>query len=301
MKKFIKKIIYFSALTLIIGNIIAFGTNYFLRKSTFYKSSFLINGFNPDNKLDYFVVGSSRGLTTLNSGLIDEKLGVKGVNLSMDDTDLKTQFLMIQHFFRSNFKADYLVLVLDANHFTKTSLELGNNDYRFAPFVNRDYVRNHFKKYENSALNILTNSNFNPFFAYSYYNLELLLPATLSAIKPKFRNKFDEFGNYSYPSSSHKEVNLNSEIKEINTEITNPIIKEVQNYLIENNCELIIYIAPYQQEKFTFNNKLEYTIINHSSVLEDKNELFYDGIHVNTKGRKQSTLFFINNFKMLIN
>jgi len=301
MKKFIKKIIYFSALVLILGNIVGFSASYFLRKSTFYKSGFLVNGFNSDKKLDYFVVGSSRGLTTINTNLIDEKLKTKGINLSMDDTDLKTQFLMIQHFFKSNFKADYAVLVLDANHFLNTSLELGSNDYRFAPFVNRDYVKNHYKKYENTTLNILTNSSFNPFFVYSYYNLELLLPAALSAIKPQFRNKFDAFGNYSYPSSGHNKSITN--FRSINnvTEITNPLIKDINNYLNENNCELIIYIAPYELEKFTFRNKLNYNIINHSSILENKKELFYDKIHVNNEGRKQSTLFFINNFKMIIN
>ncbi|MCL7764224.1 hypothetical protein MPF19_12425 [Polaribacter sp. Z014] len=301
MKKFLIKTFYYATLVFVLGNVVAFSANYFLKKSSFYKSSFLVNEFNSDKKLDYFVVGSSRGLTTLNSNLIDEKLGLKGVNLSMDDTDLKTQSLMIHHFFESNYKADYLVLVLDANHFKKTSLELGNNDYRFVPFIDRDYVKNHFKKYEKSTLNILTNSNYNPFFAYSYYNLELLLPATLSIIKPKFRNKFDKFGNYSYPSSGHENNNATFKIKEIDTEITNPIIKDIKNYLDENKCKLIIYIAPYQLEKFTFNNKLEYSIINSSSALVNKNEFFYDKIHVNNKGREQSTLIFINNFKLLIN
>ena len=219
----------------------------------------------------------------------------------MDDTDLKTQFLMVQHFFESNFKAKYLILVLDANHFLNTPSKLGSNDYRFAPFVNRNYIKNHFKKYENSTLNILTNANFNPFFAYSYYNLELLLPAALSALKPQFRNKFDAYGNYSYPSSGHEKEKSISKIKEIHTEITNPIIKEIKNYLNENNCELIIYIAPYQSEKYTFNSMLGDFVINHSAVLENKDQFFYDRIHVNNKGREQSTLFFINNFKALIN
>lgn len=300
MKKFILKIILFSVLVLILGNIIAFIANYFLGKSTFYKSSFLVNKFQTEKKIDYFIVGSSRGLTTIDTKLIDEKLSLNGINLSMDDTDLKTQFLMIQHFFESNFKADYMVLVLDANHFTKTSLALGNNDYRFIPFINRDYVRNHFKKYEKSTLNILTNANFNPFFTYSYYNLELLLPATLSILKPNFKNKFDELGNYSYPTLAYKTKKNISKIKKTTIEITNPIIKDVKNYLDENNCKLIIYIAPYQLEKFTFNSKLDIPCINHSGILENKNDLFYDPIHVNNQGREQSTLFFINNFKLVI-
>lgn len=300
MKKFILKIFFYAFLLLLIANIIGFSANYFLKRSHFYKSSFLVNKFKENKKFDYFIVGSSRGLTTLKSTIIDSTLHTKGVNLSMDDTDLKTQFLMIKHFFKSNFKADYLILTLDASHFNKTSLRLGNNDYRFVPFINKDYVRNHFKEYETSSLKILTNSNFNPFFSYSYYNLELLLPATLSVIKPKFRNKFDEFGNYSYPLSNKKAIDKLDIIKS-NQKITNPLIKKIDKYLKLNNCKLIIYIAPYAASNFIFDNNFNYEIINHSTVLNNYDNVFYDKIHVNAQGSKLATKLFTSNFKLLIN
>ena len=300
MKKFIKKVFFYAFIILLLGNIIGFSANYFLKKSSFYKSSFLVNGFNPNEKFDYFVVGSSRGLTTLKTNKIDESLGTKGINLSMDDTDLKTQFLMIQHFFESNFKADNLVLTLDASHFTNTFLDLGNNDYRFVPYINREYVRNHFKKYEKGTLKVLFNSKFNPFFSFSYYNLELFLPAALSTIKPKFRNKFDEFGNYSYPTSGVK-VDSNSKMLVSKVKITNPLINVIKNYLELNNCKLIIYIAPYKLNKYFIENDLEYSIINHSAILNKKKYLFYDVNHVNLYGSNESTRLFINNLKLFIN
>ena len=293
MRKFLKKIFIYAIVVLLIGNIIGFSANYFLKKSSFYKSSFLVNNFNPIEKFDYFIVGSSRGLTTLNTTAIDDSLNIKGINLAVDDSDLKTQFLMIKHFFQSNFKSDYLVLVLDSNHFKETSIKLGSNDYRFVPFIERDYIKEHFKKYEDKTLNILSNSDINPFFAYSYYNLELFLPSVLSVFKPRIRNRFDEFGNYSYPYSEKKATILSS--KSSNQIIKNLLLEDIDNYLKKNNCELIIYIAPYQTQNFIF-KEVGYSMINHSGILND-NKYFYDTQHVNFIGRELSTNYFIDSFK----
>ncbi|PWG04293.1 hypothetical protein [Polaribacter aquimarinus] len=298
MIKFIKKIIFYSFLTFILGNIISFSANYFLKKSQFYKPSFLVNGFNPNEKLDYFIVGSSRGLTSLDSKQIDESLDVKGINLSMDDTDLKTQFLMIKHFFKSGFKSEYLILSLDESHFINTTKNLGSNDYRFSPFIDRDYVKSHFKSYEKSILKIITNSNLNPLFNYSYHNFELLFPAVLSALKPKFRNKFDEKGNYSYPNSGVKL--LYQEPKVENLKISNPILININSFLKQNNCKLIIYIGPYFNKNYVFENNYNFTIINHSNILKDDLDYYYDYMHVNLKGRKICSNLFSLDFKSFL-
>ncbi len=299
MKKFIKKIIIYLSITLLLGNLIGFTANYFLSKSQFYKSSFLVNAFNKGEKFDYFIVGSSRGLTTLNTNLIDQKLNLKGVNLSMDDTDLKTQFLMIKHFFNSGFSSKYLILTLDESHFKSTSLNLGNNDYRFSPFIRREYVKNHFDEYEKNTLGIISNANVNPFFNYSYYNFELFLPAALSVIKPNFRNKFDAKGNYSYPNSGVKLLfEKNNAIKQ---KITNPLVKEIKEFLKTKKCKLIIYVAPYFNKEYVFDtHKINYQIINHTNILNDDLKYFYDATHVNNEGRNLCSKLFSVNFISLI-
>ncbi|MFK8059957.1 MAG: hypothetical protein AB8B78_07695 [Polaribacter sp.] len=295
MKKFIKKVVFYIISILIIGNVIAFTANYFFKKSQFYKSSFLINALNTKDTLDYFVVGSSRGLTTLNTKQIDKKLNLKGVNLSMDDTDLKTHFLMIKHFFNSGYKTNFIILTLDESSFFSTPLNLGNNDYRFSPFINRKYVKNHFTAYENSKLNVLSNSDINPFFSYSYYNFELLLPAVLSAFKPNYRNKFDDKGNYSYPNSGVRFLYEENTLQKI--KIKNPLIEEIKQYLDKNNCDFIMYISPLYNKKYSFQSSLNYKIINHTSILNDDLNYFYDYTHVNFEGRTVSTNFFTDDFK----
>jgi hypothetical protein len=292
VKKFIKKIIIFSIIIFSLGSVISLFVNHFFKKSQFYKPSFLVNNFKKDNKFDFFIAGSSRGLTSINSTLIDKKLGTNGVNLSMDDTGLNTQFLMIRHFFLSGFTSNYCILVLDESHFFNTPKKIGNNDYRFVTFSNEEYVKKYYDEFDKSSLGLLKHSNINPFFTYSYYNLELFYPGMLSAFKPNFRNKFDQKGNYSYPNSGKEFGSKNR--KEIAYIISNPLIKEIETFLIENNSKLIIYIAPYADKNLTINTS--YNLINHSYVVNN-DTLFYDNIHVNNKGREKATSLFIDSFK----
>lgn len=299
MKKFLIKISYYAILTFCIGNAIAFIATHFLSKSHFYKSSFLVNAFETEDSFDYFIVGSSRGLTTLNSSQIDIELGLKGVNLSMDDTDLKTQLLMIQHFFNSGYQSKYCVLSLDDTHFEKTSRKLGNNDYRFAMFSNRNYVHQHYKDYETGKIKVLQNAKLTPFMAYSYYNLELLMPAALSAIKPKYRNRFDTTGNYYYPNLKNNKIlkETKSQVKDL--KIKNPLLEEIIEILQKNNCELIIYIAPYRYLSYEgIVDDTRYQLINHSKNLQSQ-DLFYDALHVNFRGREKATFLFAEAFKKI--
>lgn len=288
-------------LTFSIGNTIAFVANYFLSKSHFYKSSFLVNAFKVKDSLDYFIVGSSRGLTTLNSSQIDTQLGLKGVNLSMDDTDLKTQLLMVKHFFNSGYQSKYCVLSLDDTHFEKTSKKLGNNDYRFAMFSNRNYVHQHYKDYENGKINMLQNAKLTPFMTYSYYNLELLMPAVLSVIKPKYRNRFDSTGNYFYPNLKNNTILKKTKFQVKDLKVKNPLLEEIIEILQKNNCQLIIYIAPYRYVSYKGNiNDTRYALINHSKSLQNE-DVFYDALHVNFKGREKATLLFSKAFKKIKN
>lgn len=295
MKKFIKKILTFLIIVFSIGSIITLIANNFLKNSQFYKPSFLVNNFEIDKKFDFFIVGSSRGLTSINSIEIDNELGTDGVNISIDDTGLNTHFLMMKHFFFSGYRSDYCILVLDEDHFTKTAKKNGNNDYRFVPFGGEIYVNNYFKKLDKTSLGLLKNANKNPFFTYSYYNLELFYPSIISALKPNFKNKFDDKGNYSYPNLG-KELEVKKS-KIIKHTISNPLLKEIASFLNENGAKLIIYIAPYADRDFQIDTN--YPLINHSNSIKD-NTFFYDNIHVNKKGREKATVLFIDSFKIYL-
>ena len=241
MRKFLLKLTKYGLLVLILGNLIGWSGDFFLRRSSWFKPSFLVNNFKQEEKLDYFIIGSSRGLTTLNSIQIDNELKINGVNLSMDDTDLKTHLLMTKHFFERGYKSDFCVLALDYTNFENSQQKLGDNDFRFSPFTADNYARNHFDSYENHILRPNFNSLYFPIIKFSYYNLQLVPSAIISMIFPNKRYRFDKKGNYTYPvvrtSNSTYKV---PKIKYV--QISNPLVDTIKNKIIIEFPRFIFYI-----------------------------------------------------------
>ncbi len=85
MKKFLLKIGMYGLVSFIMLNLIAWTSLYFMGKSSLYKPEYLTNRV-KETQFDYVVLGSSTGLTTLNTSLIDSLSGKKGFNISIDDT-----------------------------------------------------------------------------------------------------------------------------------------------------------------------------------------------------------------------
>ena len=296
MRKFLLKLTKYGLLVLTLGNLIGWSGDFFLRKSSWFKPTFLVNNFKKEEKLDYFIIGSSRGLTSLNSIQIDNKLNTKGVNLSMDDTDLKTHVLMTKHFFEHGYKSDFCVLTLDHSNFENSQQKLGVNDFRFSPFISDNYVRDHFNSFENHILRPNFNSLYFPIIKYSYYNLQLVPSAIISIIYPKKRYRFDEKGNYTYPATGT--TNSTYKVPEIKSvQISNPLVDTIKNICQKNGTKLIIYIAPYKNEKL--NLLKPQNTINHSGLIQNTS-LFFDDIHVNSLGRKAATEYFIDEMKKLL-
>ena len=293
MRKFLLKLTKYGLVVLTLGNLIGWYGDFFLRRSSWFKPSFLVNNFKQEEKLDYFILGSSRGFTTLNSIQIDNALKTNGVNLSMDDTDLKTHVLMTKHFFEQGYKSDFCILTLDYSNFNSTQQELGDNDFRFSPFISCNYAKDYYKSYENNILKPNFNSLYFPIIKYSYYNLQLIPSVIVSTVFPKKRYRFDKKGNYTYPTTGTvRSIYKVPEIKDV--QIKNPLVDTIRNICHKNDTKLIIYIAPYKKEKLNILGTKN--TINHSGVLQ-KTSLFFDDIHVNILGRKAATKYFIHEIK----
>lgn len=300
MKRFLFQTLKYSLLIFLLANGISFVANYFLKKSAFFKPSYIVREFEKGNELDFIIAGSSRGLTSLETGLLDSLLDKKGFNLSLDDSGLPSHFLMIQHYFESGFKAKNCILVIDQDHFTESKLSLNDNDYRIGPFADRKYIRNYFLAREKGFLKPLASIPYLPMLAYSYYNTELTVSSVIAAVKPNFRYRFDVYGDFSYPNSFNENIeNQGTDFWEREMEISNPLIKELEKYLKEKNCQLILYIAPYKSQKLLIDNKLGVPLINHSDLIRDS-QLFYDEIHVNENGRRAASLLMENDLKGLL-
>ncbi len=289
MKQFLKQIAVVIGLFLVLAYLLSAGSLWSLRKSSFYKPSFLVNAVEEDT-FDYIVLGASTGLTTLDTKAIDEQAGSKGINLSMDDTGLSSHYLMLEHFLAEGKTTKYCIIAPGVNAYDATVKGLNDNDYRFLMFVNRPYISRYFSEVEEKDMqsNVLSSSKWFPFIGVSYFNAEIFYPSILSLIQPKKRNRFDEAGNYTYPVK-RKQLKFIKK-KQSNLTFSNPTLVKLNKLCKTNNIELIYYIAPLRAENMVL-DLTENRVIDHSAII-DKDEYFYDNIHVNSNGREITSRIF---------
>lgn len=291
MRKFIIKIGIYGILSFLLLNGIAFAALFLLGKSQLYKPQFLKNGV-KEIHFDYIVLGSSTGLTTLNTKAIDSVMQWNGLNLSMDDTSLSTHVLMLEYFLSLGKKTDKIFLCVTPWDLQNPVNSLNDNDYRFLTECSNPVVYKHYCTFETKGLPVLTYSKYFPFLGMSYYNNELFYPALFTAVQPKKRNRFDDKGNYTYPDNQNKiEDKKNSKVSVI---IKNPAFQRMKTLCKINNIELIIYQSPLFRNEVVFPS-IEDRVINHSTILPEN--MFYDQIHVTTVGRTFCTLAFCKNLK----
>lgn len=292
MKKFLTKIALYTFFILLIGNGIAYLSLYVLGKSQLYKNQFVKNGV-QEKHFDYVVLGSSTGLTTLDTKLIDKTLNTSGLNISMDDTSLSSHYLMLQYFLSLGKSTDQLILCVTPGDLQNPVNELNNNDYRFLTEVQDTLVYNYYDRLEKNGLKVLTYSRYLPLLGISYYNNELFYPSIYAFLKPTKRNRFDDKGNYTYPQIAN-----NIEKRDVVTSKTsfiNPSFLKIRKLCKEKGIDLIVYQSPIHGTNVIFPSTKEFRIINHSNILPEA--LFYDPIHVNSEGRIFCTLAFCEEIK----
>lgn len=299
MKHFIKYTASLFFVCFSIATLISISSLYVLRSSSLYKPSFLVNDITND-KFDYIILGSSVGLTTLNTKVIDSLNSTSGLNISMDDTGMSSHYLMLKHFLAQGKKVDYCILAPSASSLMETTINFGDNDYRFLMYVDRDYVHDYYKNAakNSEAARISYLTRWFPFMGLSYYNTELLYPSMYALTSLRKRNRFDEKGNYSYPSSTSTFKNKPT-VTTRKVDFDNPYLKKIDALCKENNIQLIYYFAPIRSTLIEFSGEI-FPVINDSQSIKD-DTLFHDNIHVNNKGRKKISIKFADSFKKIIN
>ena len=245
--------------------------------------------------VSHLFLGSSTGLTTLDTKLIDEKMYTSGLNISMDDTSLSSHYLMLQYFLSLGKKTKQLVLCVTPGDIQNPKVELNNNDYRFLTEVQDSLVYNYYNRLEDKGLKVLAYSKFFPILGISYYNNELFYPSFYAFLKPNKRNRFDDKGNYTYPQITNNISKVGFATSKTN--YVNPSFLKIKKLCQQKGIELIVYQSPIYRTKVVFPTTNEFKIINHSEILPE--DLFYDNIHVNSKGRTFCTLAFCEEMKLL--
>lgn len=289
MRKFITKIVVYAAFILLIGNGIAWLSLYFLGQSQLYKPQFVKNGV-TEKHFDYVVLGSSTGLTTLDTKQIDSTLKTTGLNISMDDTALNTHYLMLQYFYAQNKTTDFLVLAVTPWDLASEHPVLSDNDYRFFSEMRTDVVRDYYQTITYEGFPVLKYSTYLPILGVSYYNTEVFYPSLFAVIQPKKRNRFDDKGNYSYPSTGKPRE---TKAKEVTAVIKNPYFEKIKAFCAEKGIQLIVYQSPLYKTKVELGE--QNLVINHSDFLKEK-ELFYDNLHVDSEGRTKCSVDFAEKF-----
>ena len=293
MRVFLKKIGFLLLVCFGLGTAISTASLWVLGQSSFYKPSFLVNAV-EESQFDYFIIGASTGLTTLNTKVIDSILGTKGINLAMDDTALSSQYLMLQHVLAEAKQIKYCILAPSVNSYKAENNILSDNDYRFLPFVSRHYVSDYYHTFKEKQSQLLGYSKYFPLLGVSYYNTEVFYPSVLSLLRPKQRNRFDDKGNYTYPNVE-KEAKSIVNFKKRTMTISNIYVEKISALCKKNGIELICYMSPIKGVDIEVVNS-DYKIINHSRLF-DNTSYFYDAIHVNSKGRQIASQDFALKFK----
>jgi hypothetical protein len=290
MKKFVLKSILYFFVLLVIANALAFLGAITLKRSQFFKPAFMVNAFKPRESFHIAVFGSSRSLAAIDTKAISNELGGLSVNFSMDYTALPTTKLMLEHFYGQGFKAEYVVISLDLPDMDSSKTVLSENDYRFLPFINEPYVKEYYGKYDEGILKPLASSKYFPFLGFGYYNMELLGPALVAAVNPAYKYQFDDLGNFQYPD--FLSIKEKPEIRRIQTNLTNPILKQIQELTDSHSSKLIVYIAPYLRDEIMVSKATPYLLINHAQLISEP-KYFSDYIHVVNSGKEKATEAFI--------
>lgn len=292
MKGFFKNIGIILLLVVVVATLISAGSLWSLRHSVFYKPSFLVNAV-QDTRFDYIILGASTGLVTLNTHVIDSISHTKGINLSIEDTSLATQYLMLQHFLAEGKSTSYCILAPSNTSYDLKVNQLSDNDYRFLPYIGRDYVYHHYEQYSTAEAKVLSYSKFLPMLGVSYYNSELFYPSISTFFHSEKRNHYDAKGNYAYPATNVKDAVINEKTS-FEVDFTNPYMKSIKDLCDRHGIQLICYLTPmkYRSVKVVTN---DYNFINHSDALSNT-RYFFDGIHVNSLGREASSMSFAHQF-----
>ena len=296
MKQFLFRTGKLLLIILTLVTLISLGSMLALSNSCFYKPSFLVNGVS-ESQFDYIVLGASEGLTTIDTKQIDDALQLQGINLSMDDTSLSSQYLMLQHFLKEGKTTQTCILVSNPGGFNQKEHKVNNNDYRFMMFNNRDYVNGYFKQFTDPRGRILYYSKWIPFLGASYYNSELFFPSMVTVFQPQRRNRFDDKGNYTYPVRNSADGEI-SDFKESEVNFSSDYFDKIARLCEDNNIRLICYLPPNQTTRAIYNTT-DFEIINHSDKIKNF-KYFYDERHVNSVGRTLATQNFIESFKKLV-
>ena len=277
---FIKKIVFWGLISLLLLNLFGCFLDYRIRKSNIFKVNVLFNKKLPQN----IILGSSRSLTGVNTELLSKLTKKKWYNLSVDDTKPETHLLLLRLLVDEDKIPSNLMLQYDGENKNFDSTTFFDNDYRFLPYINsKSLISGYFKNKPNYIL-----FKYLPIFKYIYFNTELFFPSVLLFIKPNYQHRFYlKTGDYSYPS----DYVLRDTFKKMENKVivlNNPFIHKFDSSCKANSIKLFLYTAPmYKVQIKTDINREDYFNFSNLYISASK---FSDDIHIAHNAKNDFTL-----------
>lgn len=283
----LKSIIFlciFYTLQYILGNLFDLT---FINKHV-YKSTIIHSESAKLRLTDYLILGGSNGLVSFESKRISKEKSVSIFNLSEDDTNLKLHLLQLKMLLQRDVKPKGILLTIGSmdNCFSRNSL-------RYVPFIGHDKEVNAYFL-EQDPFNYFIYLVF-PIFKWAKYNNDLLYPLLFSTfIKANYHHRFDDIGDYSYPDDKNAlDDNIKKEPLILNT--NNLLLQEFKQLCKYNNIKLFIINTPYYNCEVKWLNTLNK--LNFSTFQNTNDSLFYDNVHLNSKGKTRFTTAFLTQWK----
>lgn len=290
MSSFLKRILLYLFVAFFVVETISFIIVYTLLNSQFYKNFDIYN--DPKvREANLLILGSSRGLTTINTQLLEDSLNTKAYNLSMDDTRISLHRVLLELVIQNTAIPDSIILVYDES---KNLNKKSGNDHRLLPLIHHNrVVFEYYKKYYGSWQAYLYNAL--PFLYLGKYNIDLLFPSIFALKDNTYKYRANQYGDYMYPVSSNTDDQNKYTEKHVSLSCENPEFIKIREICNEYDISLIVYLAPILSQKQTLSCP-NVIVINHSQLFSSHKEM-YDVQHVNPMGRDRATIQLIHDIR----
>lgn len=289
MKPFLKLFAKYFAIFFIFQWILGSALDSFHQKQSFFKPSKILNSQEWKNA-KVLILGSSRALTSFDSPMIENHTAKKTVNLSMHDTGPSIHQLLFELAIENAYLPELIILQYDQREPEPSNL-LYEMDYQFLTLLsNSAVVRDYFSSKMGKVF-VFTQIIF-PIWKYAYWNTELLFPIPIMLLNPDATFRSNSNGDYDYPEKGQQLEPCSKSSVEATQLYRN---SQLFNYLelteIDQKISFVLTTAPTYNFKYDFNFDGNY--INASNWFNCDAPLFYDEIHLNSKGKKAFTINFI--------
>jgi len=286
MKKFINKIIiYFLILVAALFILESLYTySYYNPINARTKTSWIMS-FKTKDTLDYALFGSSRCIHSIDPTMINDKLGINGLNLAYQASNPLEVKLTLKTLLKKKYvKRIFIQVDYSYNQLGPHPLA----EIAWMPFLKEDYIYNEYKLYD-AKYWYLKNL---PFYRYMKYDSKIGFRDWLFSYTKK-STLYDNFGYVPIFNVLKDDKAKKTMVKPIE----NPHLKEVIEICSKANIEVHFFTAPIYRFEGDYSalDKFLPDYTDFTQVITDRNK-FQDNTHINDDGAKEFTQIFLNHY-----